>query len=146
MAERSGSKSESAKQRGQLPVTMVEAALGVLLLVSVTFTFALGVPDRGATEAQLDAYAADAATLLANEPPRHADQSRLGEVVGSEAAFRRERGTLERRVERVLPSNLMFRVETRHGTVGHPLPDGVPTGTATVTTTGGRVTVRVWYA
>jgi hypothetical protein len=132
--------------RGQLPVTAIEAALGLLLLLGVSFTFVLGVPDAGTAETQLDAYASDAATLLANEPPRHGEQTRLGEVVSSEAGFRRERGALERRVERILPPNVLFRVETEHGAVGHPVPDAVPTGTATVTTTGGDLTIRVWYA
>jgi hypothetical protein len=114
--------------------------------VAVTFTFVLGVPAPSTAEAQLDAYASDAATILVNEAPRHARQTRLDEVVSSPAAFERERGALRRRVERILPANVMFRVETDHGTVGYPLPDGVPTGTATVTTTGGDVTLRVWYA
>lgn len=132
-------------RRAQVPLTAVEAALGILLLVSVAFTFALGVPDAGGERTQLDAYAADAATILAGEPPRHADQSRLAELVASADAFRRERGALERRVERLLPPNLMFRVETRYGTAGHRLPAGVPTGSATVTTVNGDVTIRVWY-
>jgi hypothetical protein len=132
--------------RGQLPMTVIEAALGLLLLTAVTFTFALGVPGPGTAERQLDTYASDAATILANEPPGHARQTRLGEVIGSPEAFDRERDALRRRVERILPANVMFRVETAHGTVGHPLPDGVPTGSATVATSGGEVTLRVWYA
>jgi hypothetical protein len=40
----------------------------------------------------------------------------------------------------------MFRVETRHGALGHRVPGGVPTGTATATTGRGTVTIRVWYA
>lgn len=132
--------------RGQLPLTIIEAALGVLLLVGVTFTFALGVPAAPTKEAQLEIYAADAATLLANEPPGHAEETRLRELISSESAFEREGPELARRVERVLPPNLLFRVETEYGTVGHRLPDGVPTGTATVTTTAGTVTIRVWYA
>jgi len=84
--------------------------------------------------------------LLANEPPRHTEETRLRELVGSEAAFEREGPELERRVERVVPPNVLFRVETEYGTVGHRLPDNVPTGTATVTTTAGTVTIRVWYA
>jgi len=135
-------------RRGQASVTAVEAALGVLLVTSVTFAFALGVPGAGEqrAQAQLDAYAGDAATLLSNEPPRHADRTRLAEVTASPAAFDREKGALERRVDRILPANVMFRVETRHGTVGQPLPSGVPTGEATVTTANGDVTLRVWYA
>ncbi len=132
--------------RGQLPLTVIEAALGVLVLVGITFAFALGVPAAPTAEAQLDVYAADAATLLANEPPRHADQARVAEMVSSQSAFEREKAALERRVDRVLPPNVLFRIETAYGTAGHRLPDGVPTGTATVTTTEGELTIRVWYA
>lgn len=132
--------------RAQLPMTVVEAALGVLLLTAVTFSFVLGVPAPDTAESQLDTYASDAVTILASEPPRHADQTRLGEVVSSEEAFHREKDALRRRIERILPPNVMFRVETDHGTVGHRLPDGVPTGTAAVSTVGGSVTLRVWYA
>jgi hypothetical protein len=134
-------------ERGQASITALEATLGVLLVLSVTFTFALGVPD-GETEraqVQLDIYAADAATLLSNEPPRHQDQTRLAEVVESEDSFTRERAELERRVERILPENVMFRLEAAYGTTGHPLPDDVPTGEATMLTTNGEVTLRVWY-
>lgn len=129
-----------------MPLTALEAMVGVLLLAAVTFSFVLGTPAAGTAETQLDAYASDAATILANEPPRHADQSRLREVVSSDSSFEREKESLRRRVTRILPANLMFQIETDHGRVGHPLPDDVPTGTATVTTTQGDVTLRVWYA
>lgn len=134
--------------RGQASITALEAGLGVLLLTSVVFTFALGISDgdEQRREAQLGTYADDVATLLANEPPRHGEQTRLAEVTASSEAFERERAELERRIERILPDNLMFRVETEYGTVGHPLPADVTTGEATVLTTNGDVTLRVWYA
>jgi len=133
--------------RGQASLTVIEAGVGLLLLFAVLFTFALGMPgaERERAQTQLDVYATDAATLLSNESPRHRDQTRLAEVASSPATFDREKADLERRVERILPDNVLFRVETAHGTVGHPLPDDVPTGEATVVTTNGGVTVRVWY-
>lgn len=133
--------------RGQASITAIEAAIGVVLLLAVLFTFALGVPDGSDRQAraQLDVYADDAATLLANEPPRHRDQTRLAEVTASAATFDREKAALERRVDRILPDNVMFRVETEYGTVGYPLPADVPTGEATVLTANGQVTLRVWY-
>lgn len=136
-----------AIDRSQASLTMVEAGLGTLLLLSVLFTFAVGVPDGHSqrTQAQLDVYAADAATLLSNEPPRHREQTRLAEVTESAETFDRENDELRRRVDRILPDNVMFRVETTYGTVGHPLPDDVPTGEATVLTVNGDVTLRVWY-
>lgn len=134
--------------RAQASITAIEAAIGVLLLLSVTVAFALGVPseDGAKTQAQLDTYAEDAATLLANEPPRHQGQTRLAEVTKSQAAFERERAQLEARIERILPPNVMFRVETAYGTAGHPLPADVRTGEETILTPSGEVTLRVWYA
>jgi hypothetical protein len=132
--------------RAQAPLTAVEAALGVLLLSSVAFVVVLGMPASPADETQLELYASDAATVLSAEGPRHADQTRLAELAASPGAFEREQGALERRLDRLLPANVLYRIETEYGTVGHPLPADVRTGTATVSTVNGDVTVRVWYA
>jgi hypothetical protein len=132
--------------RGQLSLSVVEAGIGVLLLFSVTATFALGLPDAGTQEAQLDTYADDAAEVLSREPPRHREATRLAEVTASEAAFDRERDALERRVGRILPDNLMYRLVTPHGAVGFQRPTDAPTGKAEVPTLSGRVTIWVWYA
>jgi hypothetical protein len=136
----------SRSGRGQLSLTVVEAGIGVLFVLGVTMGFALGVPAPDTREPQLEAYAEDTATVLANEPPRHQGATRLSEVTRSAESFEREREALERRVDRILPDNLMYRVETAYGAVGQPLPSGVPTGRATVTTVTGTVTIRVWYA
>lgn len=132
--------------RGQASLTAVEAGIGVLVLLGVIFTFSLGAQEPDAGRAQLDAYADDAATLLAADQPQHGGATRLSEVVSSKDTFEREKETLVRRIDRILPENLMFRIETPYGTVGHPLPDDVPTGVATTTTRHGPVTLRVWYA
>jgi len=132
--------------RGQLSISAVEAAIGVLLLFATTATFALGVPDAGSDQAQLDEYAGDAASVLSREPPRHGGSTRLAEVSRSRSAFERERDALERRVERILPENLLFRVATPHGAVGFQRPADAPTGRATVPTPSGRITLWVWYA
>lgn len=133
--------------RGQASVTAIEAAIGVLLVMSITFTFALGVPsgDERETQAQLDTYATDAATILENEPPRHQEQTRVTEVLVSEDAFDREKDDLEDRIDRILPPNLAFAVETEYGSIGYPIPDGVKTGEATILTPHGELTLRVWY-
>ena len=138
--------SRSPRDRGQLSLSAVEAAIGVLLLFAATATFALGVPDPGTDGAQLDASAEDAATVLSREPPRHAGATRLSEVSRSQEAFEREREALSRRVERILPENLMFRVVTPHGAIGFQRPTDAPTGSATVPTLSGRVAIWVWYA
>lgn len=130
--------------RGQLSLSVVEAGVGVLLVVAVTATFGLALPDTGAREAQLDTYAADATTILVTEAPRHGGTTRLDELA-SRDRFARERGALERRVERILPENLLYRLHTPHGSVGHPVPDHVVVGRATVPTAEGDVTLRVWF-
>lgn len=127
-------------------MSLLEAAIGVVLILGVALGFGLGVPTPDGDAAQLDAYASDAMTLLENEPPRHGDASRLDEIVAGPDAFDRERDALERRIERILPANLMYRVQTPHGAVGQPVPSRVETGVATVTTVEGPVTLRVWYA
>ncbi|WP_440990661.1 DUF7262 family protein [Haloarchaeobius baliensis] len=132
-------------ERAQLSLPAVEAAIGVLLVLAVVATFALPIADGEATEAQLDTYASDAATVLSGEPPRHGGATRLSEVARSEASFEREHEALERRVERILPDNLLYRVETPHGAVGYRVPAGVSVGVATVPTGQGDVTIRVWY-
>jgi len=136
----------SGGTRGQLSLSLVEAAVGIVFLLAVAMGFALGVPAPDTRQPQLDLYAEDAATVLAGEPPRHGGVTRLSEVVASEEGFDRERAALERRVERILPDNLMYRVETRHGAVGFRRPAETPVGEASVTTVNGDVTIRVWYA
>jgi hypothetical protein len=131
--------------RGQLSLSVVEAGVGTLFLLAVAAGFAVDLPSPPTDETQLDAYAGDAATVLAGEPPRHADRSRLTEVTASRAAFERERATLRRRVAATLGDNLQFRVETPHGVVGDPVPRATPTGTATVPTGDGPVVIEVWY-
>lgn len=124
----------------------VEGALAVLLVLGVTAGFALGVAAPDTAGQQLDAYAQDAATILTQEPPRHKGGTRLSEVTRSAQAFERERDALERRVARILPDNVMFRVETAHGEVGHSKPARVETGVAAVPTRSGELVIRVWYA
>ncbi|MUV86189.1 hypothetical protein GJ631_06270 [Natronomonas sp. CBA1123] len=131
--------------RGQLSLSIVEASVGVVFILAVTMGFALGVPSPNTERPQLDAYAEDTATVLANEPPRHGGETRLAEVTRSQAAFQREQDSLERRVDRLLNENLLYRIETPHGAVGYERPAGVSAGYATVPTTGGEVTVWVWY-
>jgi hypothetical protein len=132
--------------RGQLSLSAVEGALGVLLVLGALTSFFAGVPAADRDAAALDATAEDAATVLSSENPRHAGATRLAEVARSPGAFDRERAALERRVDAVLPENVMFQVRTPHGTVGDAPPDGVPVGVATVPTRYGDVTIRVWYA
>lgn len=132
--------------RGQLSLSAVEASIGVVFVLAVAASFGLGLPQADTAESQLDAYATDATTVLSSEPPRHTGSTRLSEVARSEASFAREKAALDRRVDRILPANLMYRVRTPHGSIGYRRPTGVPVGESTVTTLSGEVTMWVWYA
>lgn len=131
--------------RGQLSLSVIEVGIGVIFVLAVAMGFALGVPTADTREAQLDTYAEDAATVLASEPPRHRGTTRFAEILQSSETFDREKRALERRADRILPDNLLFRVETRHGAVGYRKPAGVPVGAATVTTSNDDATIWVWY-
>lgn len=137
--------STPTRERGQLSLSAIEAAIGVVLILGVAAGFGLGLPQPETQAAQLDAYATDATTVLSSEPPRHGGATRLSEVTRSAESFERERDALERRVGRILPENLMYRLQTDHGSVGYPRPAGVPVGHSTVTTLHGEVTIWVWY-
>jgi len=125
---------------------MIEVGIGVVLVLGLVGLLALGTPTPPPNDPQLDAYAADVATVLAQEPPRHGGTTRLDEVARSADAFDREVAPLERRVDELLPDNLMYRIETPHGAAGFARPDGVVTGAEPVTTQHGQVRVEVWYA
>lgn len=131
-------------ERGQLSISVIEAGVGVVLVLSVAMGFTLGVPTPDAETSQLDAYAEDVATVLVNEPPRHGGKTRIEEVAARDAK-EREYDALEARVERILDDNLMYRIELPHGTVGYIRPASRPAGRATVPTAGGEVTVWIWY-
>lgn len=140
------SRGDAGRERGQLSLSAVEAAVGVLLVLGALASFLAGVPAAPRERAALDATASDAATVLSGEDPRHAGATRLAEVARSPEAFERERDALRRRVAAVLPENVLFEVQTPHGAVGFDPPDDVPVGVATVPTRYGDVTIRVWYA
>lgn len=131
--------------RAQLSLSAVEAGIGALFVLGVAMAFVAGVPAPDTREPQLDAYASDTLAVLSGDPPRHDGPTRLAEVARSKDAFQRERAALDRRIDRILPDNLMYRLRTPHGSVGYRRPAGVPVGTATTTTVNGDVRVWVWY-
>jgi hypothetical protein len=128
-----------------LPV--LEAFVGALVLVALAGAFTVagdgGTPAR---ERQLEAYAADAARLLDEEPGGVAGRSRLRRLAGSRGGFEAAAPGTRRRLEAALPPAVLFRVVTPHGTVGYPRPPSRVTGIEIRETPAGTVRVAVWYA
>ncbi len=115
-------------ERGQLSLSLIEAAVGVVFVLTVAATFGLALPDPGTTEAQLDAYADDTATIVADEFHDHRDGTAMDD-----------------RIDRLLPDNLLYRVTTPAGTVGFEPPVGQTTGRAVLVIPDGEIVVEVWY-
>ena len=118
-----------------------------MLILSVVAGF-LWVPAGQAetpAETALDRTAADALAVLDAEPPVGEGRSRLAAACRSERAFAVEADALDARLDAVLPSSVFGRIETPHGTVGPPRPNGVPAGRAALPTGRCTVTLRVWY-
>ena len=132
------------RDRGQLSMPIVEAAIGVALILAVATVVGLGGPATEDTR-QLDRYAADIMTVLADESPRHGETTRLVEVAASAERFDREAPVLAERIDRLLPDSVVFVVETPHGSVGTAPPATAAAGSETVHTVHGPVTLRVWW-
>lgn len=130
--------------RGQLATSLVEAAVGALLILSVVAGFLWVPADGSAPTTTLDRTADDALAVLAAEPPAGSGRNRLAAACRSPESFATERDALDRRLAAALPTAVFGRLETPHGTVGPPQPDGAPVGRATRTVAGCTVTLRVW--
>ncbi|MFB6080357.1 MAG: hypothetical protein ABEJ81_05110 [Haloferacaceae archaeon] len=132
--------------RGQLSLPLVEAVVGLVLILGVSVAFVVDVPGPGRETAQLERYADDAATTLADAPVRGDEEGPLvARALDSQRAFERRGDRLHRRAERLMPPSVRLRLLTPYGALGPPRPPGVTTGRARVTTASGTVTVVVWY-
>lgn len=130
--------------RGQVSLSLVEAGIGVLLVLAVTAGFAVGPPPADTGRAQLDRYAHDTATVL-RVPAGDGEPPGIDRAVASRERFEEARPAVRDRLDTLLPANVMYRVETPRGTIGHPVPADVTTGRASIPTAHGSVTVEVWY-
>jgi len=129
--------------RAQLSLPLLEAGVGVLLVLAVVAALALGSPaDAGTDRAQLDTYAADLGTVLATAGD---GGPRLATALASADAFADNRSALLARARALAPANVLVRVETPLGAVGHEPPRDRPVGVARVPTVDGVATLWVWY-
>jgi hypothetical protein len=131
--------------RGQLSLSVVEAAIGVLLVLGVAVGFTVGAAGPTPSTPQLDALAHDTATVLGTEPTDRGRDSRLAALARSNRSFARVRAPTRRRIVALLPPDVIFRVRTPHGSFGYPRSPTAAVGSATVPTRYGPITIRVWY-
>jgi hypothetical protein len=132
-------------RRGQLSLSLVETAVGVVLVLGVAAGFTVGMTGPTSSTPQLDSLARDTTTLLGAEPSDSEESARLVALARSEQSFARERVTASQRVRELLPADVLFRVRTPEGAFGTPRPPTAAVGSATASTRYGPVTVWVWY-
>lgn len=137
--------SRSTDERAQLATSLVEAAVGALLILAVVAGFVWVPTDAGQSDAELDRLAADALAVLDAEPPAGDGHSRLTAACRSPESFATEREAIRQRLDATLPTGAFGRLETPHGVAGEPQPNGIPVGEATLPTAGCTATIRVWY-
>lgn len=131
----------SGRSRAQLSLSVLEVAIGVLVVFAVLSGILLGVPTPESREMKLDTYARDTATLLEDPSTHH----RPSALTTSQTAFKQGREALSARLDGLLPENLMARIETPHGSIGYRSPPDTPIGHATIPTPNGSVRILVWY-
>jgi hypothetical protein len=131
-------------RRGQLSLSVIEAAVGVILVLGVAAGFTVVSTGPASSTTQLDTLARDTATVLASDPAV-TGESRLVALARSDATFTDVRPGARERIEQLLPADVLFRVRTPGGTFGHQRPPTAPIGSTTVPTRYGPVTIRVWY-
>jgi hypothetical protein len=131
--------------RGQLSLSVVEAAIGVVLVLGVATGFTVGTAGQPSSTAELDTLAHDTATVLDSEPTERSRGSRLAALARSEQSFARLRDPTRQRISALLPDDVVFHVRTPRGSFGYPHPPTATVGSVTVPTRYGPVTIRVWY-
>lgn len=128
--------------RAQLSLSVLEAGIATLLVLSVASLFVLSptAPDQSQ---QLDQHASDLGELLTTEgletPP-------LDVVLGSDEAFENDASTLEAITRTALPAAVQYRIETPRGPLGERRPPSATAVSHQVVTANGTVTIWVWYS
>jgi len=133
------------RERAQTSLSAVEAVVGLLLILGVAVGFGVGTTAPADDTAELDAMARDTTAVLGSEPTARGGTTWLVALARSATSFDRVRVAVRERVARLLPPDVLFRVETPHGSLGHPRRRGAPVGSTRVPTRHGPVEIRVWY-
>jgi hypothetical protein len=131
--------------RGQVSLSVVEAAVGLVVVLAAATTFLVGLPGPGLDEGELTVLAADGLVALDATPPSATGDSQLTALVRDPSGFVRERDAADARLRALYPPHVRYRLATPHGALGDPLPADRSVGVARRHTRAGDVTLRVWY-
>ncbi|AFK18319.1 hypothetical protein E6P09_06010 [Haloferax mediterranei ATCC 33500] len=141
---RGGSDVLSNESRGQLSLTMVEAAVATLFILAVAASFSLTPTAPVGTETALDQRATDAAALVA-DVPADGPGTFLGAACASPGDFDARAARLHEVATAGLPTGAFVSLRTDVGTVGTQPPETARVGTASVAVPRCTATLEVWY-
>ncbi|ELZ72946.1 hypothetical protein C457_03256 [Haloferax prahovense DSM 18310] len=136
--------SARTEDRGQLSLTVVEAAVATLLVLAVAAGFALAPPAPASEADSLERQATDAASLVA-AVPAGATGTLLGSACASSGDFDARAARLHEVASAGLPSGAFVSLRTDVGSVGRPPPETARVGSATAAVPRCTATVKVWY-
>lgn len=128
--------------RGQLSLTVVEAAIATLFVLAVAASFTL-TPTPTETP-PLDQQATDTAALVASVPA-DAPGTLLGVACESSGDFDARAEQLHATASTGLPDGAFVWLRTSVGSVGTPPPDSARVGTASAVVPRCTATLEVWY-
>lgn len=130
--------------RAQVSLSLVEAVVGLLVVLAAMTMFLVDLPDPDAAAADLNRLADDGLTVL-DATPTADDASQLTALARDESRFARNADDAEERLGELYQPTVRYRLETPYGVVGQPLPPSGSVGRAQRWVSGGRVTLWVWY-
>lgn len=128
--------------RAQLSLSVLEAGIATLLVLSVASLFVLS-PTATDRPDDLDRHATDLGDLLTSGGP---ESPPLADVLGSEEAFAQHGSALETVARSALPAAVQYRIETPLGPLGDRRPPSATAVRHHVVTANGTVSIWVWYA
>jgi hypothetical protein len=136
--------SERVSERGQVSLSILEAVVGLVVVLAASTTFLVGLPETGADGADLRLLADDGLTALDSTPPAGDGASRLTALAREPGSFAVERSDADAQLRELYPRRVRYRLETPHGAIGEPPPPARTTGKARRYTPDGDVTLWVW--
>ena len=135
---------DMGSERGQVSLSLVEAVVGLLVVLAAATTFLVGLPDAGAESEELDVLAADGLAALGATPPTEDGASRLSALARARGTFTQEARPTDDQLRALYPETVRYHLETPHGTVGTPVPPSRTFGQAQAYRLNTWVTLRVW--
>jgi|APHM01.1.fsa_nt_gi hypothetical protein len=132
-------------ERGQLATALIEAGVGVLLILAVISGFVWTPTATVGSDAVLDQHASDTVTLLLSAPPIEEGQSSLNDACLTTSTVTRDRAEIMRQLQKVAPTGVGVSLHISQAHLGERPPTLVETGTATRVISECVIHLEMWW-